>query len=463
MIKGKTRNGGQALVLFLGFAAAMVGMMLIAFNSGQVTNAKMRAMNAADAAAYSGAVWQARTLNFQAYMNRAMIVNEVTIAQSVSLRSWVAYLDRMVTNINTVAQFVPYLGQATRAIQRGLRSVDTAMQSALPPMEMMLRSVNVAAHGAQVAIDLPAIAIAHELADKVATANGANMSAGIALGALNETEWLALTQTYSKGPGGNRDGRVRLRDVTLNSRDGFVEARDWDVGGPLVQNELRKQGGTNLIDYDTWKGLDSMEYRTIYNPFKGWVTRIPIGWGGAQAYPSRSLNRNHGRHGRVNEWNDADGRNARNDANSSGQAKSVGAAFPGYRDISEKFTKVKNADLRVPFTVEVMIKAADIASQMSVTGGAVALQDGTRLDHTPGYFGDKGVYAMSEACVTFERPLGAARNDGATEFPSLFNPYWRASLATESWKSRSAADFAKGLPSLAAIFSGSGSCSNKNK
>ena len=73
---------GQALVLFLGFAAAMIGILLVSFNSGQVSNAKMRAMNAADAAAYSGAVWQARTHNFQAYMNRAMVVNEVTIAQS---------------------------------------------------------------------------------------------------------------------------------------------------------------------------------------------------------------------------------------------------------------------------------------------------------------------------------------------------------------------------------------------
>ncbi|WP_432382471.1 pilus assembly protein TadG-related protein [Duganella sp. P38] len=95
------------MVLFLGFAAAMIGMMLVAFNSGQVTNAKMRAMNAADAAAYSGAVWQARNLNFQAYMNRAMVVNEVTIAQSVSLRSWVGYLDKLVSNINMIAKFVP--------------------------------------------------------------------------------------------------------------------------------------------------------------------------------------------------------------------------------------------------------------------------------------------------------------------------------------------------------------------
>src|SRR4051812_20366526 len=85
--KAIKRQQGQALVLFLGFAAALIGIMLVSFNSGQVTNAKMRAMNAADAAAYSGAVWQARSLNFQAYMNRAMVVNEVTIAQSVSLRS----------------------------------------------------------------------------------------------------------------------------------------------------------------------------------------------------------------------------------------------------------------------------------------------------------------------------------------------------------------------------------------
>src|SRR5258706_42195 len=89
---------GQTLVLFLGFAAALVSVLLVAFNSGQTTNAKMRAMNAADAAAYSGAVWQARTLNFQAYTNRAMVANEVAIAQSVSLRSWVSYVNNFINN-----------------------------------------------------------------------------------------------------------------------------------------------------------------------------------------------------------------------------------------------------------------------------------------------------------------------------------------------------------------------------
>jgi hypothetical protein len=45
---------------------------------------------------------QARSLNLQAYMNRAIVTNEVAIAQSVSLRSWSDYLKQTVQDINTV-------------------------------------------------------------------------------------------------------------------------------------------------------------------------------------------------------------------------------------------------------------------------------------------------------------------------------------------------------------------------
>ena len=52
----------------------------VMFNTGQVVSRKLLLSDAADAAAYSGLLWQARALNFQAYTNRAMVANEVSIA-----------------------------------------------------------------------------------------------------------------------------------------------------------------------------------------------------------------------------------------------------------------------------------------------------------------------------------------------------------------------------------------------
>jgi hypothetical protein len=224
----KVRQAGQSVVLLLGFVAAVLGALLVVFNVGQTTNAKMRAMNAADAAAYSGALWEARALNLQAYLNRAMVANEVAIAQSVSLRSWIDYLQRFVGNINLVAKFVPYLGEVTMAIANGLSQANKVVQQVLPLSETALRLLNTATSTAQSAINLTASPIAADLARSVATSNGATVSpGGFALMARNAIKWTQFTQSYSKSSGVvGTDGRTRLRAVALDSRDGFSQARD---------------------------------------------------------------------------------------------------------------------------------------------------------------------------------------------------------------------------------------------
>lgn len=457
---GRLRQRGQTLVLFLGFAAAMIGMLLIAFNSGQVSNAKMRAMNAADAAAYSGAVFEARSLNFQAYMNRAMVVNEVTIAQSVSLRSWINYLSRFVTNINYITQFIPYLGEATIAIEKALAATDQYVQKFLPFMEIAMRAINTGEHAAQQGMQLGTVLAAQDLARQVAMLNGASLTpANVALFVENEVLWNKLTKSYMASKVVSKDGRKRLKEVTLNSRDGFTNARDWKLGGPWFQTEIRKQGGTDLIDYDAWKGLDSAEWRNIYIPTKGWQTRTPLGWGGAQSYNPNIVKKT-GKHGDTNEWGDWDGKAANSVANKSPNAsKNTGGAFPGYRDIENP--SKQNATLAVSFSVEVVIKGADIPSANSINGAKARLTNGSTLEHDPHYISpNAGVFALSEACVSFERPYKADRADKRTEYPSLFNPYWRASMATESKLSRTIVDGAKGLIPASAI-TGESTCKTK--
>lgn len=85
---GGRRQRGQALVFVTVTIVLMVIAMMTTFNMGQLTNHKTRLQNTADAAAYSAAVAQARDYNFSAYMNRAMIANDVAVAQLVALRSW---------------------------------------------------------------------------------------------------------------------------------------------------------------------------------------------------------------------------------------------------------------------------------------------------------------------------------------------------------------------------------------
>lgn len=442
------------MVVFLGFAAAMIGMLLVSFNSGQVTNAKMRAMNAADAAAYSGAVWEARSLNFQAYMNRAMVVNEVTIAQSVSVRSWVDYIARFISNINMITQFIPYVGEVTIEISQALGQINNAVQNTMPPFEKATRALARLEHDGQLAFHAGGITGAVDIATDVAHKNGATISlGGKALFVENGGRWMNFTDTYNSAtaPAGTTgDGRKRLREVARDSRDGFTQNRAWNMD--LFVAEIDKQGGTDLVNYDAWKGLDSAALCS--GIFK--CTWVPVGWGGAQAYRPKTAAI--GTHGNNANWNRVDGTLARGVANGSVTPKDVGQAFPNYRDL--KILQIsKTAQQKVSFAVEVIIADKNVPTANSAFGAKVALTDGTAIEHDPQYVANEsGVYGLAEACVSFERPVGAERQDGGIEQPSLFNPYWHASLATPSILTRGTVSFAKGLKGVEALFGGEGSC-----
>jgi Putative Flp pilus-assembly TadE/G-like len=464
----RSRSGGQSLILFLAFAAAMIGILLVAFNSGQVTNAKMRAMNAADAAAFSGAQWQARNLNFQAYMNRAMVVNEVTIAQSVSIRSWVAYIENLVENLSYISMLYPPAYAVMGRIETIIDRIEEGIQEVLPVAEYALRQLTNAEHGAQEVFNGAVLLAGPDLARNVAQANGAKLStAGIALVGASVLQWSQFTESYNPGARnmGSRDRRARLREVILKSRDGFVQERDWRFRmWPLF--ELRKQGGTDLIDYDTWKGLDSLEFRTDWNFVKSrWDTKIPIGWGGAQAYaPQKQTGR--GTHGNINEWGDRDGRLAIGVSNDNDHAAALPQRLPGYRDLTA--AQLAKATPRLPFTVEVVIDDVQTSGSPGMRAKAATLR-GEALDMDPqaAPVGGKGVYAMAAACIAFERPWhringveAGLRQDRLVEKPSLFNPYWRASMATPSNEASGAAAVAKGLPRISSFFGRNGSCEN---
>src|SRR5689334_8272578 len=98
--KGRARPAGtrgQAMVPALLFLLIGGIGQYVAFGSFQMTSAKIKLQNTADAAAYSAAVLQARDYNFSAYANRAMVANQVSAAQVVALKSWIDELDNTYT------------------------------------------------------------------------------------------------------------------------------------------------------------------------------------------------------------------------------------------------------------------------------------------------------------------------------------------------------------------------------
>ncbi len=125
-------HSGQALVVMLAFLTCLSGAFVLVFNVGQVVNDKIKLTNAADAAAYSAALWEARSLNFQAYLNRAMVANEVATAQLVSLRSWSQYIGRLTTNADQVTRYIPPLAGPMRALAQGWGGINTECRARCP-------------------------------------------------------------------------------------------------------------------------------------------------------------------------------------------------------------------------------------------------------------------------------------------------------------------------------------------
>ncbi len=80
------------MVFVLVMTVAVLLSLIFLYKTGRLTADKMEVQNAADAAAYSVSVTEARDLNFMSYTNRAMVANEVGIAQMVGLVSWADHI-----------------------------------------------------------------------------------------------------------------------------------------------------------------------------------------------------------------------------------------------------------------------------------------------------------------------------------------------------------------------------------
>jgi Flp pilus assembly protein TadG len=411
-------HSGQALVALLALLSGMLGGFVLLFNTGQVVNDKIRLTNATDAAAYSAAQWQARSLNYQAYLNRAIVANEVAIAQLVSLRSWSRNVDTLTTNIDRVARYVPYLGPPMRTLEQSWDAVDRALATSLPPLERALSvwNADVLARAQAVAHQQAPIAAA-DLVTQVLVANEPRAELSEAtrvLQARNAGVWLHRhTQRYERGGGELR----RYTSLLGASRDGFTRARSRDLFDVGIIS-LARRGGTDLIGEYSWRGLDTLSLHIDYVLDHD---EIPLGWGAAEQ--RRRAVSGSGEHGGSLRRNPAASRRARR------------ALRPeeGYRGVPE-IRDVVNPDSTAPrplvYSVAARLPAESIRTidRLLMPLGLPTIEG--RSEPVAPNPSAGALHAISSAEVYFQRP--AARRDGRIEYPSLFNPYWQARLVPVS-------------------------------
>jgi hypothetical protein len=389
-------RGQIAPVALFGVLIASAVLVML-FNTGQKVTERSQVANAADAAAYSGAVWTARHLNFMAYTNRAMVANHAAVGHFISYVSWVRYVHDSIEAIDRVTQWVPYVGQYIDAVEQVAEQVRTATEHsasiAVPALDAWNANFRAAQLEAQASLAIESL---DELMQRTARAYDERIS-------INDREALAaapsellrvieaqivaqraavpsfIRRYTPANDGGNLSELIASSLRANEDMQRWIEGeRGWRETGLAFR--LRKQGRTTHAQTDNgadWQATDQLQYGT----------RRVFGWSGWRRIGSQPSSA------------------------SAREFASEYAGVPAYYNLAG----VPEAD-----------RALRIAAFATKPQRDVATADllGVRTQTVP-------LSAAAMAVVQFRRPQGtvfAALSNNAREFANLFNPMWEARL-----------------------------------
>jgi len=410
---------GQALAVLLPLLAVLVAALWWVLETGEAAAEKQRLRNTADAAALSAAVWQAKVLNFDAYMNRAIVANEAVIAQSVSLRGWSSYMDHLLPRASLVTSAVPYLGTAMLALQRSWSLIDRALQPALFSAEGVTSALNHDLATAQRVMHASVPFVIPQIVKDVVAANDTRYQVTVGgnwMLARSALDWVDFASFY----GGS--WRWRQRDVVQRSMDGFSHQRNFTLsllpGLPFAR--LEKRAGTDMIGFDTWRAIETLAiHQRRYIFFGRMRETLPIAWSGVENGARTALRGTHGGAFSVN-------RRTATLAERQTRRRSSYLGLPSMWDLSASQRAYFSPPIII---VRLALRDADRKGARS-SWGFDAVQD---LEGRAVQLGGRSPLPMiveAAATATFHR--SEPRADGAREEPSLYNPYWRPRLSSTS-------------------------------
>lgn len=372
-------------------------VLVLMFNTGQKVTERSHVANAADAAAYSGAVWTARHLNFMAYTNRAMVANHAAVGHFVSYVSWVRYIHDSIEYIDRVTQWIPYVGQYVDTVEQIAEQVreitEETAQIAVPAMDAWnanLRAAQVEAQASLASSNLnelmqqtaqaydPAVRINDR--DELASAPDELRTLIDAQLAQQLTSVPSFVHRYSAS--NDRDSVRDLIAATLRANNDVQRwisgERGWRETGLALR--LRKQGSTTHAQSSEgadWQASDRLQYRT----------RRAIGWSNWRRIGDRTSTA------------------------SAREFDSDYAGVPSYYNVAGS-----------PGDQSLRIAAFATKRQTQIATADLLGMTSARLP----------VAAAAMARIEFRRPAASAftalTND-QREFANLFNPFWEAKLA----------------------------------
>jgi hypothetical protein len=489
--KGRARvagASGQALVPALFFLLVGSIGLYVAFNSFQMTSAKIKLQNTADAAAYSAAVLQARDYNFSAYTNRAMVANQVTAAQVVALKSWIDELDATYSTsqlddlVNNIADHPDRWNTPKRIGKNDIAPVREALDALLPGVAADIGSLNRALSVAQANYHAAVFGAVPNPADAIAQQNqpDTQVTAGYFVGERNAAQlaaWSSYTATVK--PAGTL-GQDDFADVVTDQStlDSFIKNRDSVRSvAPTFQQlndsankicganstftiNVTHDGGTQLRNDKTgWESIDASTAHVKISCIGPIEAEAGFGGGANGNVVTYMINPP------FADWQDWQGYggyfnfgylgserpgwqvpDAMAEQFRIGPGPSLDAANGGllpYQEVSD----IQRASQAPRITVEVTRNSNTLVKTVGLIGGGrMEVRDNAASG---------AMRALSSANAYFVRPdetsfgrsiIGGlvnadqwARADQKTEYPSLFSPYWQATLAPVSDSERAAA------------------------
>jgi len=451
---------GQVLPLGLVFLAICCVSLLFMFSSGKAVDEKLTVVNAADAAAYSAGIAQARALNYEAYVNRAIIANELAIAQSMSMVSWMRYFQATVRNVwgldelvgeHLIVGGIPIVAAITGTAYldwwtggQGLDEIVEIVEyvNALGVMNLHAGAV-IALRASQLATDLAFSTglLQQNLAQEVARRSDASLDVEIV--PASRVDLAGFTRTYGR-KSSSGDERGRLADSVLRSRDAFTASRGFthqspspiSAGGKLQKNvQLRKRGGTDLVNFDEWQAVDTLAvHRTMWGCgriFKRWCSPEEVSISGAarsETALSPSSSGGYGSYGRSTEENPDTTSNA---LGYNQDLREVGAVlWLGLSDNQD----LADLDTRRDPRVGLSFFVSKPENTSRIAGRNPNVRPTGQLQVFDAAAPGNVVASLARAEVFFFRP--DARPDGRRELPSLYSPYWQARLVAPTTADR---------------------------
>jgi hypothetical protein len=423
---GRARQHGQALVLALALLLAGAVALYTLFNSTQFTADKARLTNAADAAAYSAAAWQARVLNYQAYANRAIVANEVQVAQTIALAGWTRFIERLAINFDYVADVIYILKPAAEIVKEIATAVAEVMET-VSQVDIELRAAEGYGyknllHASQQVMNLAASnAFAlNMVTNEVVRATDPRFHAWT-LGAAGN-----MVKTYE-----SVDERRRFANLIVEAAPDFVHRRDGGVSvlGCAV-GELKKRGTTVLSeDLDRWESADTASLHGRSGLFGSCKEKIPLGWGGAEAANSQDQLKDEIQTSANGLGDNQRARDLIGSQNSFDDEPSLDQ-FTSYSGVTAfQDLDFANVGENRKFPTQRTVVLARMAQTNLRTGNTLNLGVG-RL-RQPENSPRNNLYALAAGEVYFKRPRSSYENpDAPLEYASLFNPYWQARLTT---------------------------------